>query len=406
MEALGPYRVVRRLGGGGMGVVLEGWDTRLERPVALKVISAELADDPAFRDRFIREARAQAALDSDHVVRVLAHGEDDGLLWIATQLVPDGDLGMLLRRYGAPPFPVAVDLVAQVASGLADAHEAGLVHRDIKPANVLLRRGPRIRAYLADFGIARPLDAPSSTTGSTGAAGTPSYMAPELHTGGTAGVASDVYSLGCLLWAALSGAPPYDGTSDFEVVTAHRERPVPQLPGRDPRTVAVNRVLRTAMAKRPADRYPSARALRDDLVAAADLPPEPGRGRRWRVVGPAVAAGVLLVVVVAVWALSRSSGPAPSAPSAEPAGDPAGEAAVGGGDVERRATAELADSLTGALNRVQAECVASYVIDDLGLDALVDAGFFADDGHFRDPDLADEPEIKESLTHAAQSCVG
>ena len=87
-------------------------------------------------------------------------------------------------------------------------------------------------------------------------------------------------------------------------------------------------------------------------------------------------------------------------------GDPPREAAVGGGDAERRATAELADSLTGALNRVQAECVASYVIDDLGLDALVDAGFFADDGHFRDPDLADEPEIKESLTHAAQSCVG
>ena len=384
MEVLGPYHLVRRLGGGGMGVVHEAWDTRLQRPVALKVIAADLADDPAFRERFTREARAQAALDSEHVVRVHAHGEDDGRLWIATQLLPDGDLGALLRRYGALPQPVALDLVAQVADGLADAHAAGLVHRDIKPANVLLRRGPRILAYLGDFGIARPLGAEVTRTG---AVGTPAYLAPELHTGGAAGVASDVYSLGCLLWAALTGAPPYAGGSDFELATAHRERPVPQLPGRDPRTVAVNRVLRTALAKRPGDRYPSARAFRDALEAAAARSDREPRRRRWPVLA-AVAAVVLGAGVG--WELWPTSGPPAPAPTA----------------VERRATDGLAASLVGIMGATQAHCVASYVVDDLGLDALVEAGLFDADGRFLDPDLADQPRVRRSLTVAARSCVG
>ncbi|WP_343909705.1 serine/threonine-protein kinase, partial [Nocardioides aquiterrae] len=241
METLGPYRLVRRLGGGGMGVVHEAWDAGLERPVALKVISPELADDPGFRERFTREARTQAALVSEHVVPVYAHGEDGGRLWIASQLVPDGDLGRLLREYGVPPRPVALDLVDQVAAGLADAHAAGLVHRDIKPANVLLRRGPRIRAYLCDFGIAAPIGGPSDD------AGTPAYMAPELTAGGPASVASDVYALGCLLRALLPDGDPLEP------------------------------VVRRATAPRPEDRYPSATALRAALAAA----PEPRRRRWW-----------------------------------------------------------------------------------------------------------------------------
>ena len=349
METLGPYRLVRRLGSGGMGVVHEAWDTNLERPVALKVISPQLADDPGFRERFTREARSQAALSSEHVVHVYAHGEDDGRLWIATQLIPDGDLGRLLRQYGVPPRPVAIDLVDQVASGLADAHAAGLVHRDIKPANVLLRRGPRIRAYLCDFGIADRVGDVSDN------AGTPAYMAPELSAGGNASVASDVYALGCLLRALL---PPDD---------------------------PLESVVRRATAARPEDRYPSAAAFREAL--AADEPPTaPRRRRGWLVVVPVV---VLLVVVGALWALTRSDAPPPASTNAE-----------------QRATSDLADSLSSAMNDVQAQCVAKYVVDDLGFDTLVDAGFFAEDGRFLNPDLADEPDIKESLTLAAQSCVG
>ena len=203
-QRIGPYEIVRQLGMGGMGVVFEAVDTVLNRRVALKIISPYLANDPAFRVRFTQEAQAQASLDSPHVVQVFAHGEADGSLYIASQLIPDGDLGQMIRVSGAPPPGIAIDLLAQISAGLADAHAAGLVHRDIKPANVLLRiRGQEVSAYLADFGIARRTDVDpnlNQTMSTQGfAVGTPSYMAPELHTGARAGTATYVYSLGCLL---------------------------------------------------------------------------------------------------------------------------------------------------------------------------------------------------------------
>lgn len=157
-DQLGPYWILRRLGQGGMGTVYDALDTTLDRRVALKLIAPGLAHDPEFRSRFVREAQAQASLDSPHVVQVFAHGELDGQLYIATQLVPDGDLGQHLRRHGPLAPREAAAVVAQVADGLAEAHRVGLVHRDIKPSNVLLRhRGPDTVAYLADFGIAAPL---------------------------------------------------------------------------------------------------------------------------------------------------------------------------------------------------------------------------------------------------------
>lgn len=157
-DLLGPYRIVRLIGRGGMGAVYDAVDTTLDRHVALKVITPALADDPGMRERFVREARAQASLDSPHVVEVFAHGEDDGRLYLASRLMPDGDLGQHLRRHGPLPARLAEDIVAQVAAGLAAAHRAGLVHRDVKASNVLLRhRGTHTEAHLADFGIAAPL---------------------------------------------------------------------------------------------------------------------------------------------------------------------------------------------------------------------------------------------------------
>lgn len=269
---LGPYRIVRRLGFGGMGVVFEALDGTLNRPVALKVISSHLADDAGFRARFVREAQAQASVRSPHVVTVYAHGEADGRLYIATELVDAGDLGRLVQEHGAPPFATALDIIAQVASGLADAHAAGLVHRDIKPANVLLRRRQDgVQAYLADFGIARQVGAEAGLTMVGGTVGTPSYMAPELHTGGRAGIESDIYSLGCLLWAAMTGVPPFTGMSDYQIVSAHLERPVPQLRAGAPAADLVNEVLSRSLAKGPAARYDGAAAMSGDLREAAQL---------------------------------------------------------------------------------------------------------------------------------------
>ncbi|GCD90421.1 serine/threonine-protein kinase [Nocardioides sp. LS1] len=401
-ELLGPYRVGRRLGGGGMGVVFAATDETLRRPVALKVISPHLADDPGFRARFTREAQAQASLDSEHVVRVFAHGESGGRLWIATQLVPDGDLGHLLHAHGAPPVRTALVLIAQVASGLADAHAAGLVHRDIKPANVLLRRGDgQVRAYLADFGIARLVGDGSSATVHT--VGTPAWMAPELHTGGMAGVASDVYSLGCLLWATLTARAPYSGTSDFQVVTAHREQPVPQLPGTGPLVEAVNAVLRTAMAKRPDDRFPSATAMRDALRAAVALPEAaPAPSRRTTLVAAAAVALLLVGGGGVAWAASRGDGPTrPPSTGSTASASPAADRAA-----EQRATAGLAQALAarGDVTPAQARCVARDVIRRVGLEEMVADGLFDARMNYLDRDLAPFPAVAAAVVRATVAC--
>jgi serine/threonine protein kinase len=387
---VGPFRVGRRLGGGGMGVVHEAVDTALGRRVALKLVSPHLADDPGFRARFTREARAQAALESPYVVGVLAHGEDDGRLWLATRLVEGGDLGAMLRHHGPPDAETALRITADVAAGLADAHAAGLVHRDLKPANVLLHRhGDDVTALLTDFGLARSLDHQPSQASLTGTAGTPSYMAPELHTGGRAGAASDLYSLGCLLWAVLTGAPPYAGGSEYEVVRAHREQPVPQLPGRTPRAAAVNDVLRRTLAKDPGAREADAGRVRDDLRRAATLPDEPQRRPTPLLVGAALVAAAAVAATVVVLA---GSGAGPGPDPAEPPAATSSE--VGGAESARaRAVDSLADDLIsrGGLTDEEARCTAEEWVRLSGLQPMAEAGLFDDEWVFQDVPVTELP---------------
>ena len=392
---VGPYRLGRRLGGGGMGVVHEAVDTALGRTVALKLISPHLADDPGFRARFTREARAQAALESPHVVGVLGHGEDHGRLWLATRLLAGGDLGAMLRHHGAPDPVTALGIAADVASGLADAHAAGLVHRDLKPANVLLHRdGERVTALLTDFGLARSLDQEQSQASLTGTAGTPSWMAPELHTGGRAGAASDVYSLGCLLWAVLTGAPPYAGSSEYELVRAHREQPVPQLPGRTPRAAAVNDVLRRTLAKDPGAREADAGRVRDDLRRAASLGDEPARRRTALLVASGLALAAAVTAVVVLW---PDDEPTPSPPSA--AGSPPRAVAV--------------DSLTedlverGGLTDEEARCVAREWVERSGLERMAADGLFDDRWQFQGdvPMTEMSRRVTFDATDATAACI-
>jgi serine/threonine-protein kinase len=351
---VGPYRLVRELGRGGMGVVFEAVDDALDRRVALKLITPELAALPGFRERFRREARAQASLDSPHVVTVFAHGEIDGRLFIATQLVPDGDLGALLRERGPLPVSVAADLVRQVASGLAEAHSAGLVHRDVKPANVLLRlRRDGISAYLTDFGIAcrvGAMGAPRSL-----ATGTPSYMAPELVAGATPAPSSDVYSLGCLLRAALG-------------------------PGR--RSRRLDRILRSALATDPAERFPDAGAVRDELCGLTR--------RRTPYVAAAVAVGVTGAVVVGGFL---------------PAGRGGG---TDGGSERPDVTAAISAALAadGTIRRPAADCVARYLVGVRGVDGLVDAGLLDADHRVRTTDSDGlDPSVLGDLVAAGRSCI-
>ena len=314
-EHFGRYRLQRKLGQGGMGVVYQAHDTTLDRDVAVKLVVPHLAGDEDFRARFQHEASVLARLESPRIVRIYDHGEHDQMLYLVTQLIQGGDLFRMVQREGSLPPALATSVVAQVVEGLCDAHAVGVVHRDIKPANVLLRqRGRELEAFLCDFGIATTPGADLSRTGTV--AGSLPYMAPERHQGAEAGPQGDVYAAGCLLWHALTGSAPYAGT-DVEVAMAHLQAAIPQLPGRDPYSGAVNAILRKAMAKDRAKRYATARAMLRDLDAAAALAPDaitlPGatairqqvvigtRRGRWL---PAVAAVVASVAVLATAVLA------------------------------------------------------------------------------------------------------
>jgi len=394
-EEIGPFRVVRRIGGGGMGAVFEAVEVTLDRRVALKVIAPHLAGEAGFRDRFTAEAQSLAVLDSPHVVQVFAHGEHAGRLYIATQLIPDGDLADLIEDLGAPPLRVGLDLISQVAAGLADAHAVGLVHRDIKPANVFLRRrGGAMSAYLGDFGVACRVDAEPAPD-DRGTVGTPAWMAPELDAGAPAGVSSDIYSVGCLLWATLTGRAPYIGATEDQVVAAHREQPVPQLVGSSRQAREVNRILCTAMAKDPALRYSSAARLRDDLSRAASLSDvaanEGAASRR------SVLAAVALLVAVAV--AQTTSNP-------DDVATPYPSSASSTRD-ENRARASLARALADRreMSRVEAECTARRWIAGAGLRSMVAAGFFDADLDYVDQDPNSmTPRIESAAVAAARAC--
>ncbi|WP_193612372.1 protein kinase domain-containing protein [Nocardioides lijunqiniae] len=270
-DLFGRYRIDAQIGQGGMGVVFAATDTAFDRRVALKVVSAALGGSAEFLARFEREASLLARLNSPHVIAIFDYGEQDGCPYLATQYVGGGDLGALLAARGPMPPQLASSVCAQVADALGDAHRAGVVHRDVKPTNVLLRDADTrdLHAYLCDFGIARSdsegLTAPGSVSG------TWSYLAPECGAGAPGTVSSDVYALGCLFWATLTGSPPFRG-SDVEIAIAHQNAPLPQLAGDDAFTRHANAILANTLAKDPRARYDTADALRADLLAAAGIP--------------------------------------------------------------------------------------------------------------------------------------
>ena len=270
-EMLGGCRVEGVIARGGMGVVYRAVQLDLRRPVALKVITADRAGDPEFRERFERESRMAAAIDHPNVVPIYAAGEDRGALYIVMRYVPGTDLHALIKRGGRLPASRAAAIVAQVASALDVAHAAGLVHRDVKPANVLLA-GPgdtgSDHAYLSDFGLARSLDPDEPLTESGSWIGTVDFASPEQLGGERLDARSDVYSLGCVLHAAVTGLPPFPRGTVPATLLAHLRDPPPK-PSAAGADVHFDRVIARALAKAPGDRYPSAGDLGRAALAAA-----------------------------------------------------------------------------------------------------------------------------------------
>jgi DNA-binding beta-propeller fold protein YncE len=264
------YRIEGIAGQGGMSVVYRATQVALDRPVALKVIAPELAADPGFRARFQRESRVLASIEHPNVIPVYEAGEAEGRLFIAMRWVQGTDLRALLTAESGLDWVRAARIVAQVADALDAAHERGLVHRDVKPANILIeeRRGSD-HAYLSDFGIARTPD--SETLTRTGQwVGTLDYAAPEQIQGGRADARSDVYSLACVLYQALTGSVPYPRDSDPAKLWAHIKDPPPRARKLKPSlSPEMDAVISRGMAKRPDQRFATAGALGQAALAAA-----------------------------------------------------------------------------------------------------------------------------------------
>ncbi len=245
------YRVGTLVARGGMSTVYRGVDTRLERPVAIKVMDPRFSSDPQFVARFEREARAAAGLHHPGVVAVHDQGVDEDRVYLVMELVEGGTLRDLLNARGKLDVPLALTVLERVLSPLAAAHRAGLVHRDVKPENVLIGRGGVVK--VADFGLVRAVSTPG-ITGDTTILGTVAYLSPEQVANGNADARSDVYAAGVLLYEMLTGATPYAGDSAIAVAYRHVNDDVPAVPD-VPAEVAelVRRSTRREPFLRPAD---------------------------------------------------------------------------------------------------------------------------------------------------------
>jgi hypothetical protein len=270
------YLIEEQIGQGGMAVVFRARDERLDRMVALKVLAPALAADESFRQRFVRESRAAAAVDDPHIIPIYEAGEADGALYIAMRYVRGGDVGSLIRRTGPLPLDRAAAIFSPVASALDAAHAAGLVHRDVKPGNMLLDTlvGRPDHVYLSDFGLSKAWQGSTALTGSGLFLGTLDYAAPEQIEGHPMDGRTDQYALACAAFELLAGEPPFRREQPMAVMYAHVTAPPPLLSQRRAGLPpGVDQVLTRALAKSPAERYGScgelARELRRALGVAA-----------------------------------------------------------------------------------------------------------------------------------------
>jgi serine/threonine-protein kinase len=270
------YRLQQELGRGGMAVVFRATDERLSRPVALKILAPALAGDEAFRQRFIRESRAAAAVDDPHIIPVFEAGEANGLLFIAMRYVPAGDGRTLLQREGPMSPARACAIISAVASALDAAHAAGLIHRDVKPANMLVDVRPDRpdHVYLSDFGLSKGERSSSGLTGTGQFLGTVDYCAPEQIEGRAVDGRADQYALACSAFELLTGAPPFVRDQATAMIWAHMSQPPPLLTARRPDLpTAADQVLARGLAKAPTDRYPSCAEFADALRRVLGLAP-------------------------------------------------------------------------------------------------------------------------------------
>jgi len=308
---LGEFRLLRRLGSGGMAQVYLANQTSLQRNVAIKVMRPDFGMDETLQRRFEQEARAAAGLNHPNIVQVYAVGEFEGLRFIAQEYVQGQNLKQLLQKKQPPDAKLAIHLLRQVCSALQAAHKAGIVHRDIKPENIMVTR--RMVAKVTDFGLAQLTLGGErvNLTQQNMTMGTPLYMSPEQVSGATVDPRSDLYSLGVTFFHLLAGEPPFRAESVFALAYKHLNEAPPSLASRRPdlpRSLVA--LVRRLMAKKPEDRFEDARAVLAELKRIdtsdeseadwasddADVPEgtvTAGAGFAWK---PYLTAGVVIII--------------------------------------------------------------------------------------------------------------
>ncbi len=260
----GRYQVDSRIARGGMATVYLATDLRLERQVAVKIMHGHLADDSAFRMRFIQEARSAARLAHPNVVSVFDQGQDSDMAYLVMEYLPGITLRDLLKDFGKLTPEQTVDVMDSVLRGLAAAHEAGIVHRDVKPENVLLADDGRIK--IGDFGLARATTA--NTASGQALLGTIAYLSPELLTRGVADARSDIYAAGIMLFEMLTGEQPFQGEQPMQVAYQHANDQVPLPSGRVPTIPdSLDELVRWSTERDPEKRPADARRMHEQLQA-------------------------------------------------------------------------------------------------------------------------------------------
>jgi Tol biopolymer transport system component len=313
---LGPYAILGALGAGGMGQVYKARDTRLERTVALKIVSDTVAADPQFRDRFDREAKAIAALSHPNICTLHDVGREGGVDFLVMEYLEGESLEQRLAR-GALRFEQALTLAIQICGALDRAHRAGIVHRDLKPGNIFLAKsavsGEPFAAKLLDFGLAKAMAPVVAGTGDTippaitaqGAIlGTFQYMAPEQLEGHDADARSDIFAFGAVLYEMLTGVRAFQGRSQASLIAAILDQEPPAMPPLSGANLpgsalgAIDRVVRKCLAKDPDRRWQTAADLRDELQWVGQAKPSlpagaPAAARAWGTKAVALVAGVI-----------------------------------------------------------------------------------------------------------------
>ena len=296
------YRLDEEIGRGGMGVVYRARELALDRPVALKLIAPELARNPSFRDRFLRESRLAASIDHPGILPVYAAGEADGELYLAMRYVSGTDLRELIDQLGPLPPEQALSIVERVADALDAAHERGLVHRDVKPGNVLIDSANH--CYLCDFGLTKQLGEQSGTTVAGRLVGTLDYLAPEQIRQDEVDGRADQYALGCVFYECLAGKPPFRRETEAQTLWGHMQESAPPLQGHP----ELDQVLERGLAKDPDDRFDSCGELVEGARSALGFGPSRAvvlrrrrrLGRRLVLLGAGlVAAAVAIAALVA-----------------------------------------------------------------------------------------------------------